>query len=269
MSHKEYIIFCDESDASGRYFSDFYGGLIVGSGDIDAVTRRLNDKKRTLNLHGEVKWSKVTERYLDKYQDLIAAFFEEIAACILRVRIMFRNNDHQPHQHAPQEERYFKLYYQFIKHAFGLRHRPREARCQLRIHFDQLPHTKEGAAQFKGYVRALQNAPGIRAAGFRIRRDDITEYRSHDHVLAQCLDIVLGSVTFRLNKKYETDAPGKRTKAKEQLSETILAHIQRIRPGFDIAVSTGSKDNPPARWSAPYMHWSFVPVDKKKRPHTA
>jgi hypothetical protein len=31
MPEKEYIIFCDESDASGKYYSNFYGGVLVGS----------------------------------------------------------------------------------------------------------------------------------------------------------------------------------------------------------------------------------------------
>ena len=31
MSDKEYIIFCDESDVAGKYYSNFYGGVLVGS----------------------------------------------------------------------------------------------------------------------------------------------------------------------------------------------------------------------------------------------
>jgi hypothetical protein len=30
MTEKEYIIFCDESDRFGKYYSNFYGGVIVG-----------------------------------------------------------------------------------------------------------------------------------------------------------------------------------------------------------------------------------------------
>ncbi len=31
MPEKEYLIFCDESDTVGAYYSNFYGGVMVGS----------------------------------------------------------------------------------------------------------------------------------------------------------------------------------------------------------------------------------------------
>ena len=126
MPEKEYIIFCDESDSSGKYYSNFYGGVLVGSSQYDRITDRLNEEKQRLNLHGEVKWSKVSAPYLEKYQSLIRAFFEEVKAAHLRVRIMFRQNAHLPIglNEEQIEGAYFRLYYQFIKHAFGLLHRP-------------------------------------------------------------------------------------------------------------------------------------------------
>jgi len=92
---KEYIIFSDESDAVGKYFSNFYGGVLVGSSQYERVTRRLNEKKQDLNLFGEVKWSKVTERYLPKYEELMECFFDEIGQGNLKVRIMFTQNARQ------------------------------------------------------------------------------------------------------------------------------------------------------------------------------
>lgn len=38
MPDKEYIIFCDESDVAGKYYSNFYGGVLVGSSQYDRVT---------------------------------------------------------------------------------------------------------------------------------------------------------------------------------------------------------------------------------------
>src|SRR4051794_19363974 len=124
---KEYIIYCDESDSSGEFYSNFYGGLLVGSSQFDRVTQRLNAEKQRLNFFGEVKWSKVSAPYLEKYQELISVFFEEIRAGNIKVRIMFRQNRHTP-VHLTREQiegTYFRLYYQFIKHAFGLAFHPR------------------------------------------------------------------------------------------------------------------------------------------------
>lgn len=273
MPDKEYTIFCDESDVSGAYYSNFYGGVMVGSSQYDRVTARLNAEKTRLNLFAEVKWSKVTALYLPKYQDLIKVFFEEVRAGNLKVRIMFRQNTHEAVGLTQDqiEGAYFRLYYQFIKHGFGLMHRPPAGHpTKLRLFFDEFPETKEATTQFKGFILALKDNPDIRSAGFTLALEDIAEIRSHDHVLAQCLDIVLGSMAFRLNNKHKEIPPGKkrrgkRTVAKEQLYKTILSEIHRIRPGLNIGISTGTPGGPKERWIAPYLHWRFIPSQWKYR----
>lgn len=273
MPDKEYIIFCDESDVSGAYFSNFYGGVLVGSSQYDRITARLNAEKKRLNLFGEVKWSKVTEVYLSKYQDLIRMFFEEVRQGHLKVRIMFRQNVHHP-VGLTQDQidgGFFRLYYQFIKNAFGLLHcPPAQNPRRLRLYFDEFPDTKEAATQFKGYIFGLKDNPQIRRAGLTIAMEDIAEFRSHDHALAQCLDIVLGAMAFRLNHKHKAIPPGqkrrgKRTVAKEALYKTIYGEICRTKPRFNIGISTGTPGGPVDRWSAPYLHWRFVPSVREYR----
>lgn len=153
------------------------------------------------------------------------------------------------------------MYYQFVKHAFGLEYASEN--LQLRLYFDKFPDTAEKSEQFKGFLRGLTKTKRWRTID--IKREDITEVRSHDHVLLQCLDIVLGAMAFRLNDKHK-EIPrgarrrGKRTIAKEKLYKVILAEIRAIRPGFNIGVSTKTKALS-ERWSLPYMHWAFVPND--------
>jgi hypothetical protein len=269
--NREYIIFCDESEVTGRYYSNFYGGVMVGSSQYDRITSRLNAEKQRLNLFGEVKWSKVSEPYLNKYQELIDVFFDEVRNGNLRVRIMFRHNVHAPVGLTQEqiEGAFFRLYYQFIKHAFGLAYCPASNQpMRLRLYFDEFPETKEAVTQFKGFILGLKDNPKIRQAGFTIAAEDIAEFRSHDHVLAQCLDIVLGAIAFRLNDKHKdkilgTRRRGKRTVAKEQMYKTILAQIRGMRANFNIGVSTGVTLE--ERWTAPYLHWCFVPSDVEYR----
>ncbi len=140
----------------------------------------------------------------------------------------------------------------------------------VKLFFRRVPETKEEAAQFKGFILALKDSPGFRKAGLSIRAEDIVEIRSHDHVLAQCLDIVLGAMAFRLNDKHLEKPPGarkrgKRTVAKESLYKAILAEIYRIRPRFNIGISTGVQGDPSKHWLAPYLHWSFVPSNSEVR----
>ena len=264
MPDKEFILFCDESDRRGKYFSNFYGGVMVGSSHYQRVTNRLNEKKAELNLYQEVKWEKVTEQYLEKYAELILAFFEEVARGNLRVRIMFRQNAHLPKglSHEQVDWEYYLLYYQFVKHAFGLAHTSADIR--LRLYFDQFPDTAERSEQFKGYLLGLTKTQKWRTIS--IKKEDITEVSSRDHVLLQCLDIVLGAMSFRLNDKHKaiprgSRRRGKRTIAKENLYKVILDEIRKIHPGFNIGVSTRTHKYED-RWNLPYMHWAFVPSEE-------
>ncbi len=259
---KEYILFCDESDKRGRYYSNFYGGVMVGASQYQRITQRLNDKKAELHFFGEVKWEKVTERYLEKYQQLIQTFFDEVSKGNLRVRIMFRQNANRPQglTHEQVDLEYFLLYYQFIKHACGLEYAPEPIR--LRLYFDTFPDTEEKSEQFKGYLLGLTKTKKWQAID--IKREDITEVRCHDHVLLQCLDIVLGSMSFRLNDRHKekpagASRRGKRTIAKGKLYKSILVEIRKIHSGFNVGVSTRAQDNPNRHWEDPYLHWSFVP----------
>ena len=264
---KEYLLFCDESAASGRLYSNFYGGVLVGSSQYERVSRALDAEKQRLNLFGEIKWSKVTLPYLEKYVALMEAFFAEVRAGHLRVRVMFRSNALGPFGLTPGEihSAYFRLYYHFIKHAVGLLHRPAsEGAAGLRLHFDEFPETREAVTQFRGLLLGLKDIARIRRARLSLQLENIVEIRSHDHVLAQCLDVVLGAMAFHLNGWHKdvvaaTGVRGKRTAAKEALFTVIRDQICAIRPGFDAGVSTPTAKLS-ERWAASYLHWSFTPA---------
>ena len=74
----EYILYCDESSSEGPKYSDFFGGCIINSADLKNVESALNAKKDELNLHGEIKWTKVTAQYLEKYIAMVDLFFDFI-----------------------------------------------------------------------------------------------------------------------------------------------------------------------------------------------
>jgi len=110
----------------------------------------------------------------------------------------------------------------------------------------------------------------MRNSGLVIASEDIAEIKSHDHVLAQCLDVVLGAISFRLNDKHKLKPPdstrrGKRTIAKERLFKALSRHIRSIRPGLNIGESTGVRRE--ERWSAPYLHWKFKPSQSEFQHH--
>lgn len=220
-------------------------------------------------MFGEVKWQKVTTSYLGKYRSLMDEFFDLIRVDKVKMRVMFTHNNLQPQNLQPyhREHEYFILYYQFIKHAFGLRY-SNEGRnpINVRIYFDKLPDTQEKTELFKDFVQGINRWPEFKKALIRIQRDQLAEVTSHKHVVLQCLDIILGAMQFRLNNKHLIKPSGarirgKRTIAKEKLYRHINSRIRDIYPRFNIGITTGLQGDITNRWKHPYRHWLFVPAD--------
>lgn len=276
--HREYILFCDESDKKGEFFSNFYGGVIVGSGDYQSIVSGLSDRADAAGLHSEIKWSKVGPLEVERYQILLTSFFDAMQSGILRMRIMFRQNSHVPENLSPEHRKneYFLLYYQFLKHGFGIRHMPDHSPegVDFRLYLDKLPNqNRESKEQFRGYIAALADNARVKARGFRLSPENITDVDSKNHILLQCMDVVLGSIAFRLNDKHKQKAEGsfrrgKRTIAKEKLYDFIRSEIVRVtgKQHFNIGASTSPSKYPEGRWSDPYLHWKFVPRDRRIDP---
>ena len=266
----EYILYCDESTGKGRYYSDFYGGVLVNLSDFDEIRSVLEDQKIKFGLFGEIKWTKVTAYYLDKYIRIIDKFFDYFEAGKLRMRVMFRQSAIIAANLTQEQKRghYHLLYYQFIKHAFGFRYcNPgHNSDVFLRVYFDKIPDTKIQNEEFKAHILGLQSLKSFRLARVKIRQDDIVEIDSKDHVIQQCMDIVLGSMSFRLNNMHlernqEIGIIGKKTKAKEKLYKHCLSRIRRLdHPDFNIGITT-SEQTPTDRWTDSYRHWNFVPSE--------
>ena len=91
----EYILYCDESIDTDTKYGDFFGGCIISSSDLHPVVDALEKCKKENNLLQEIKWTKVTENYLQKYQNVIRLFFSFVRQGKIKVRIMFRSMENQ------------------------------------------------------------------------------------------------------------------------------------------------------------------------------
>ncbi|MGB0993942.1 MAG: DUF3800 domain-containing protein, partial [Akkermansiaceae bacterium] len=234
--HNQYYLFADESVQDGTLFSNFYGGALVPQPDYEGVRERLIACKQEHGFQGdELKWQKVTARDLESYKAMVTAFFAEMRDGKVKMRVMFRNNrDEYTRGLVPKNERYLRLYYQFIKHSFGFRFRSREVRpFRLRMFLDRLPDTKIQITAFKEHVCRLNRTGELCESGILVEPQAISEIDSHDYILLQCVDIVLGAMAFRLNEKHLIKPPGKRirgkrTRAKHSLYKHIYAEISAI-----------------------------------------
>lgn len=265
---KQYLIYSDESHRKGKFFSSFYGGALLNYKNLQKINDSLIKKKHSLGMFQEVKWTKVTEQYLEKYIDLIEYFFSFVKSDRIKIRIMFRQNAIVPNNLTKEqlEKEYFLLYYQFIKHSFGIEHCNSKERdnIELKLYFDKLPDTKKKNKIFKGHIFALNEFLVLN--NIKIYNEDIVEVDSKNHEVLQCMDIILGSMNFKLNEmnkeKIEgTNRRGKRTIAKEKLYKVILKNISEIYPNFNIGVSTSSRGDLSNAWKDPYRHWCFKSRD--------
>ena len=271
----EYIIYSDESTSKGSYYSDFFGGALVTSKDWNEVNAALDKKKKDLNLFCEIKWTKVSVAYLEKYKQMMDLFFSFIKQNRVKLRIMFRDSKQIPQKQEQDmiANRYHLLYYQFIKHAFGLIYHDGDSaeKIYLKLFFDEISDSYRQNDAFRAHVSYLQNLWQFKKAHIVIRPDDIAEIDSHKHAIQQCMDIVLGAMAFHLNNMHleipkGQTAPGNKTLAKEELFQHILELIKDANgdPDFNVYETTkpyGAKH----RWCTPYRHWKFVSTEFRTR----
>lgn len=271
MKSKGFYIFCDESVKKGKYYSNFYGGVLLDKNEFERINNALISKRQDLRLEtSELKWSYVNTFNLELYKEMINVFFDFIKGNFLKVRIMFTDNRVLATK-LTKDQRYHEfqiLYYHFIKHAFGLSHIHSDVPLHLELFFDKLPDKNSKNEKFKGFIYGLQFLPQFANTQITIDKTSIYEVESEKHIILQCLDVVLGSMAFRLNDMHKEKPVGqrlrgKRTVAKEKLYKHINKKIREIRPNFNIGISTGTNGEPLNKYSHPYRHWLFIPTENE------
>lgn len=269
---KRYIIYCDESEAKGKFYSHFYGGVLIEASKQQALEAELQELKDALHIFtGEMKWARITEPYKDKYVQFVNAVFDIIKRGDMKMRIMFTQNRWMPYLDDYQvDNEYFLLYHQFIKHAFGLRYcSEKNSPATAAVLLDDIPHNAAKLHEFKSYLSSLSTFPIWRRAGFSIAYEDIAEANSKEHIILQALDVVLGAIHSRLNEKHTKPvAPArrrtKRAMAKAAVYETVKNRIWDLYPNFNVGQSTGHPNGLTDRWTHPYRHWLFVPANAEE-----
>jgi len=268
MTDRRYIIYADESERKGAFCSNFFGGVLLAARDREQATRALDAMKEQLGFHRELKWQNIDAANEERYIAFLRLYFAMIAEGLFRVRIMFTQNSNVPLGLTGIQKRnpYFLLYYQFLKHAFGIAYsnRAAEERVFFSVFLDKLPDTDEKANTFKDYIHGMERTRGVRNKGIHLPRQDIVEVDSSQHSILQGLDIILGAMNFRLNNKHRVIPDGKRyrgkrTRAKEKVYNAINREIRAIYPNFNIGVTTARPNGASDSWDQPYRHWIFVP----------
>ncbi len=161
MTEKEYIIFCDESDKDGSFFSDFYGGLIVRASQYKSISDDLNQAAQDLYITDEIKWNKVSQYNLERYKSFLQHIFRHMNKGDIKIRVMFMQKANVPLNISKEfkKNRYYKLYYQFIKHGLRLSQVPSGDTnpVNIRLYIDELAYgQKAQIEEFRNFIHRLE-----------------------------------------------------------------------------------------------------------------
>jgi hypothetical protein len=276
----KYTIYCDESEKDGKYYSDFYGGVLVKTTDVSNIEEDFSKFKCDNKFFREFSFKKIGCQDEKIYCLFIDKVFDLVDSDKIKIRLMFRQNIYNPPAIVESDNsRYCKLYYQFLKHSFALEHSEfTNKKLNVSVFLDTMPEKDTNKIEFKNWV-----SEAINNMGFKSNPELIQEKKSHEHILLQAVDVVMGGIQFRLNEKHK-EKPigkkrrGKKTIIKEKIFKHILKKIRKLKPAnyknFNIGVSTGNYYNEiyshrKSRFVMRYRHWSFKPngyiLDKSKK----
>jgi len=186
---------------------------------------------------------------------------------------MFTQNMYRPTKLTAEQLDlgYFLLYYQMIKHAFGIQYCNPNAldRVYFELLLDEVPHSREKFSVFRDKLASISATKNFEGRNVSIPVEAIAQIDSKTHSILQGLDIILGAMHFRLNdlhlaKPEGSRRRGKRTIAKERLYKAINKRVRGIYPNFNVGTSTGTTLGAVDRWNHPYRHWRLVPRDHQR-----
>jgi len=197
------VIYCDESchDLTAHHNFMAIGGLMVPHADKARLSRELRSSMRLNSLNSELKWSKVSDKYLENYKRIVDFFFEHDE---IRFRsIVVDQTKFEPKRHGMDRElAFYKFYYEMLEKLL-------EPGNEYLILLDYKNNT--GADRYKTLKLYLERH--LRGKAW-IR--DLTVINSRETPFAQLCDILTGAVA----AAYNVPNAGS---AKEKLSNYIAS----------------------------------------------
>jgi hypothetical protein len=270
-----YELVADEAWTHGgpnrRRYWCFFGGLFARQSVVDRLSTALRDSKSRSGLRGEIKWKKVNENNIDAYKDFIDVTVDGIRTMEMAYRQMFLD---RTYVWVPKDgesplndiDVQFKLYYQYIKHAFGIRYLPivKNHSHHIMIRLDN-HSSQEHKHDLERFVLEL---PKI------IERPDIdfklAFINSSHSVALQACDLLMGAAGSYGNKMHDLRTDGKRGMSKKQavrldLARHIYQHLRALDSdfrgsrAFNWFETTGTDGDPRNYHDHKMRIWKFKP----------
>ena len=275
MSQVEYEIHADEAwthngNPLKRYWC-FIGGLFGSVGDLDRLDKQLRLLKLDHGIESEVKWSKITVDRLPGYTAFIDCVFDFLWKHEIRYRQIFLDRSYVHYDNYQKDPKnlynldvQFKVYYQLIKHHFGIKSMPSHrdgAKIYLRLDdFSSQKHKD----RLEGFVNDLPQ---------RLERPDIqfaiSYVNSARNLRIQICDLLMGAAGSYGNKMHDERSKGRRGMSEKQkirlkLCKHIYDHLRKLSCGergthaFNWFESTGAS-SPEDGYKNKVRIWKFIP----------
>ena len=213
-------LYCDESRQDLFYNKNvisntnkyiFIGGIMINEDDRIKIKNDINKlkKKYNLNIKAELKWNRVTKRYLNLYKEMIDIYikydinFRTICIDSSRINLKYHNDN--------AELGFYKFYYQLLNNWIS-------KNLKYIIYTDIKTYSNPNV--LNDLKRCLNNKNHPNSI------EKIYAIESHESVFLQLEDILMGATSYKINFAKE----GKSTIKLELIDyiETKLGH--EIKP---------------------------------------
>jgi hypothetical protein len=253
-----------------RYWC-FFGGIFGAEADLwrleVALQKIIHEKRHRI----EIKWSNVSPVTVPIYELLIDEFFEHLRTREIRYRQIFLD---RKYVYVPEKsgnrlsdlDVQYRVYYQFLKHHFGLQYLPRAEGTFDTVFFRLDRHSsQQHTEELKAFAEKLPSFLGRTDLDFQVSFVD-----SKKHLRLQICDVLMGAAGSYGNKMHLQRQPGQRGKTeKQKCREAIAKRIyeqlksidaaQRGTKAFNWFESTGMDSSPESKLNHKIRIWKFVP----------
>jgi hypothetical protein len=195
-------LYCDESrqdlfynknviSSTNKYI--FIGGIMINSSDRTILKKKLNDLKEKygLNHKAELKWNRVTNKYLNLYKEVVDIYidsninFRTICIDSSKIDLMYHNDN--------AELGFYKFYYQLLNKWI-------KNSNKYTIYTDIKTYSDPNV--LNDLKRCLNNKEHKNV-------EKIYAIESHESVFLQLEDILMGATSYKMNYEYNGKSAAK------------------------------------------------------------
>ena len=103
-------VFCDESATSTQHYM-LIGGIWCEAAQLATIQAEIDQFKRERGLYSEMKWGKISTRYLQIYKDFIDIFFKYDCLHFRCIVVDTEKLDNRAWHDGDNELAFYKFYY--------------------------------------------------------------------------------------------------------------------------------------------------------------